>query len=355
VDLILSTAQPMLNAAPPDLKVLEVGVRPRGAPGGQPGGGGPGQGGMMGGGIQGGFGGQGGFGNQGGPVIVPMQPPNAGDLDKQSRDLRQLATQEYNAKKGDTGGRLINDAAALEQTNEILWVSRDDVRANKDRIARGAREGQSVTHHLNTPLTVPSRNDEQVLEVAKINMEPEYCYKAVPVLTPHVYRLANLTNKSKLVLLPGEATMYMGTDFVGRMDLPLVAIGEQFTAGFGVDPQVQVQRQMIDKSKEMKGGNQVLKHEYRILLSSYKAQPVKLQLWDRLPHGENDTVGISLVKAAPETSSDALYLREQKPHNLLRWDLKLEPTMNGEKALAVTYEFKLEMDRNMAIGSFSSK
>ena len=33
------------------------------------------------------------------------------------------------------------------------------------------------------PLTVPSRNDEQVLEVAKINMEPEYCYKAVPVLT----------------------------------------------------------------------------------------------------------------------------------------------------------------------------
>jgi len=29
-----------------------------------------------------------------------------------------------------------------------------------------------------------------------------------------VYRLATLTNKSENVLLPGEATMYVGADFV---------------------------------------------------------------------------------------------------------------------------------------------
>ena len=54
-------------------------------------------------------------------------------------------------------------------------------------------------------------------------MKPDYYYKAVPVLTPHVYRLADLVNKSEYVLLPGEATMYVGSDFVGRMNLPLVA------------------------------------------------------------------------------------------------------------------------------------
>src|SRR5262249_35548675 len=146
-----------------------------------------------------------------------------------------------------------------------------------------AHEGQSVTYHLDAHLTVPSRNDEQVLEVARLNMEPDYFYKAVPVLTRHVYRLANLSNKSKYVLLPGEATMYQGTDFVGRMDLPLVAIGEQFTVGFGVDPQLQVARQLLDKGRAMQGGNQVLRYDYRILVSSYKAQPVSVQVWDRLP------------------------------------------------------------------------
>ena len=146
----------------------------------------------------------------------------------------------------------------------------------------------------------------------------------MPILSTHVYRLADLTNKSNHVLLPGEATMYIGTDFVGQMNLPLVAIGEQFTAGFGVDPQLQVQRQMIDKSRTTQGANQVLRFEYRILVSSFKTEPVKLQVWDRLPHSETEAVGVSLLKATPELSKDAMYQREQRPNNLLRWDVTVD-------------------------------
>src|SRR3954463_7584982 len=100
-----------------------------------------------------------------------------------------------------------------------------------------------------------------------------------------------MTNTSKYVLLPGDATMYVETDFVGQMSLPLVAIGEQFTVGFGVDPQLQIQRQMTDKSRATQGGNRVLRYESRILASSYKAERAKLQVWDRLPLAETDTIG----------------------------------------------------------------
>src|SRR5262249_33782321 len=152
-----------------------------------------------------------------------------------------------------------------------------------------------------------------------------------------------------------EATMYQGTDFVGRMNLPLVAIGEQFTVGFGVDPQMQIVRQMTDKTKTTQGGKQGLKFEYRILVNSYKPEPVNLQVWDRLPHAEMESVGVSLLKSAPELSKDSLYLRECRPNNLLRWDLKIEPTMNGEKAYAVNYEFQMALDKNMAIGGLLTK
>jgi hypothetical protein len=323
VDLTLSTAQPLLNAAPPDLKTLEVALAPKGS--GQP----------------------------------PMGVANPGlqmDNFEKAKQLRGQAGQEYNKKDAQSGGRLINDAAALEQTNEFLWTSRDEIlHAQKKNPAGINREGQSVTYHLNARFSVPSRNDEQVLEVTRLTMEPEYFYKAVPVLTSHVYRLANLTNKSNYVLLPGEATMYMGKDFVGRMDLPLVAVGEQFTAGFGVDPQLQVSRQMVDKSRSMQGGNQVLRYEYRILVSSYKSEPVKVEVWDRLPHAETENIAVSVVKPEPEISTDPIYVREQKPNNLLRWDLKVDPTMNGEKAKTIRYEFKLELDKQMTIGSFQSK
>jgi hypothetical protein len=328
VGMTLSTAQPMLNAAPPDLKVLEVAVMPRGQPN---------------------------------PMPQGIANPNAMEFNQRAKELRSQGQQEFLKKDVANASKQYNDAAALEATWQLLFSSREEIEALRGQprgvvLSRGnGDEGPSVTCHLPTKLSVPSRHDEQIIEVAKIDMTPEYFYKAVPALTAHVYRQANITNKSKYVLLPGEATMYQGTDFVGRMNLPLVAIGEQFTVGFGVDPQMQIVRQMTDKTKTTQGGNQVLKFEYRILVNSYKPEPVNLQVWDRLPHAEMESVGVSLLKSAPELSKDSLYLRECRPNNLLRWDLKIEPTMNGEKAYAVNYEFQMALDKNMAIGGLLTK
>jgi uncharacterized protein (TIGR02231 family) len=255
--------------------------------------------------------------------------------------------------------RLLNEAAAIEQNLDLMQRP-EEVRANlksgKNPIAGPAgTDGPSVTYHLPNKLTVPSRGDEQVVEVVKLKLAPKYYYKTVPVLNTHVYRLADLVNKSEHILLPGEATMFQGTDFVGRMPMPLVAVGEEFTAGFGVDTQLQVQRQMIDQTRSTAGGNQVLKYDYRILVSSFKNAPVQLQVWDRLPKGETESVGVILIKTEPELCKDAIYLRESRPNNLLRWDVEVPANCNGEKALPITYEFRMELDRQMAITGFKSK
>jgi uncharacterized protein (TIGR02231 family) len=336
----------MLNAAPPDLQMLAVAVVPRGTPAAgpivrtPPAGQAPANAMDPGANL--------------GAIPNPQGLATAADLENTAKDLRRRAQQELNQRKGKAGNEIWNYAGALDQARDLV-LNPEGRLSVKEKPRSGQNEGPSVTYHLNARLTVPSRNDEQVLEVAKLDMTPEYFYKAVPVLTPHVYRQANLTNKSDYVLLPGEATMYNGTDFVGRMNLPLVAIGEQFTIGFGAEPQLQANRQMIDKARTMQGGNQVLKYEYRILVNSYKKERVKLQVWDRLPFAENETMGVSLVKANPDVSKDSLYLREDRPHNLLRWDLEVDPVMNGEKAQAIQYEFKLELDKQMSIGSFQSK
>ena len=70
---------------------------------------------------------------------------------------------------------------------------------------------------------------------------------------------------------------------------------------------------------------------------------------------ENDTIGVSLLKTSPDLSKDALYQREQRPNNLLRWDVEVPANCNGEKAVPITYEFRMELDRQMAITGFQSK
>ncbi len=329
VDLMLSTAQPMLNASPPVLGKLEVNVVPRSslvAGGGSPGGGAPGA--------------------FGGGAFNSTQ--TADFYKNQALSLRADAMTLGNSGDWKEAERLLNEAAAADQTLDLM-KSRDElVRPSTKRLAGKSNDGPSVTYHLPHKLSIPSRNDEQVVEVAKLSLVPKYYYKSVPVLNANVYRLADLVNQSQRVLLPGEATMYLESDFVGRMAMPLVAIGEEFTAGFGVDPQLQIARLMMDKSRSTSGANQVLKYDYRILVNSYKTEKVQLQVWDRLPLSqEAETTMINLVKTTPELSADKLYLREQRPKNLLRWDLQIEPAMNGEKALAINYEFRLELDKQM--------
>jgi hypothetical protein len=336
VKMTLSTAQPMLNASPPELSMLQPILVTRGAPGAPP---------MPG----------------GKPAPFAQTTPSAQLLDM-ANSFRDKAGANYRSGKSkdqQDAAKFLNDASAFEQNLELMQ-SPAEVIANLKKAGKGVSgpsgtDGPSVTYHLGSKLTVPSRGDEQVIEVVKLNLAPKFYYKTVPVLNAHVYRLADLCNKSEHVLLPGEATMYQGSDFVGRMPMPLVASGEEFTAGFGVDTQLQVQRQMVDQTRSTAGGNQVLKYEYRILVSSFKKDPVQLQVWDRLPKGETESVGVILGKTTPELCKDGLYLRESRPNNLLRWDVEVPANSSGEKAFAINYEFRMELDRQMAITGFQSK
>jgi hypothetical protein len=156
------------------------------------------------------------------------------------------------------------------------------------------------------------------------------------------------------VLLPGEATVYVGSDFVGRMRLPLVAAGEPFVAGFGVHPQLQVSRRLVHKSRSVQGGNQLFDYEFRIGLRNYRANPVKVQLWDRLPKPEGEAVAVSLVKTSVELSKDASYLRTARTDNLLLWDIQVPPGTIGDKTMYLNYEFRMEYARDLPQPRFVS-
>ncbi len=163
------------------------------------------------------------------------------------------------------GGAMLKSAAATDQVEELRIADKQPTRSTTTD-----REGPSAAFPISGPLTIPSRRNPQLLDVARVELAADYFAKATPVLTPRVYRLAKLTNQSDLVLLPGEATVYVGSDFVGRMNLPLVAAGEPFIAGFGVDPHLQVSRHLVHKGRSVQGGNQVFDYEFRLGLRNYR-------------------------------------------------------------------------------------
>lgn len=343
VDLTLSTATPLFNAAPPELAVLEV----------QP--------------VADGM--DTGSNANSSANSVPVQQAASSNvylnvdgkfaLQRAGSNLRQQKELQSSAEAFVAKGQKLeadqayNAAAAVAQADELMR-DREELKAERRRPSAG-REGQSVTFHLDRKLSIPWRDDEQLVEINRLSLPAEHLYKAVPVLTPHVYRLANLTNSSQQVILPGEASMYVGSDFVGRASLPLVAVGQSFTAGFGVDPQIQVERQLVDKTRSVQGGNQVQKFDYRISVSNYKSEEVTLQLWDRIPHAEGEAITVTLASITPALSKDEAFVRDQQAKGLLRWDLTLAPNSSGPKASSVSYQYKLEYARDAAIGNIFNR
>jgi hypothetical protein len=241
-----------------------------------------------------------------------------------------------------SGGATLNMQAANNQADELRVTP-----TTGSGSPAGEKDSPSVTFAIMGSLDVPSRRDPQLLEIGRVELPAEYYAKAVPVLTPRVYRLAKVTNASDFVLLPGEATVYVGSDFVGRMRLPLVAAGEPFNAGFGADPQLQVSRRLVSKSRSLQGGNQIFTYDFRLGLRNYRTNPVKFQLWDRLPRAQGEAIAVNLIKTSAPLSTDPMYQRNLLTDNLLRWDFELPQGTIGEKTKYLSYEFRLEYARNL--------
>jgi uncharacterized protein (TIGR02231 family) len=316
VGLSLSTAEPTMVAAAPTLKPMTVTLtRPRSAatPESQQ------------------------------QVAGPGMAGEFGDIKK------LLSARRKQARKGKAAQRELGRLAVSNQMMELKADSRavDRIQRATKKFAR--REGVSVTYNLGKGLSMPSRSDQQIVTIAALTADAGFTLVATPLLTDYVYLQAELLNDSDTVLLPGQASMFRNGEFVGKSQLPLVTAGEKFTAGFGIDSQLQVTRELEDKKTRIQGGNRIDTYQYRITLSNYKNTAAELRLLDRLPHNDKDLIKIELLKTEPELSKDSEYLRTTAKKGILRWDMELMPNTIGESATVVTYSFTMEYDKNMQI------
>ena len=288
------------------------------------------------------------------PMLValsnPAQTQQAGPPAFMAEQARQYqASRKANIKKGITANTELNWLAINNQAF-FFNAGQKELQEFQQQIAEISRtEGISVTYDLPGRLTLPSRSDQQLVTIASINARADFTLIATPLLTDYVYLQADLLNDSDIVLLPGQAGMFRDGQFVGRSRLPQVTIGETFTAGFGIDSQVHVTRELEDKKTHIQGGNRIDTYDYRFTLSNYKNTPVELQLLDRLPYTDDNSIKIELAKTEPELSTESEYLRTAKKKGILRWDMKLAPNTIEKDATIVKYSFTMEYDRNMQI------
>ena len=329
-ELALSTAQPSLVASSPLLEAMEIDLtetptrysrRPLSE--GMPGMAGKGQ--------------------------LMQQAEQVQYIDR-SDDFQQLIQRrKSNISFGRTAQIALNSIAFDNQMLEFEADKKEQKQMTSQmrRIAR--TEGVSVMYKVPGKLSLPSRSDQQLLTIATISADAEFTLLATPLLTDYVYLQAKILNDSDTILLPGSASMYRNGEFVGKGRVNLVTIGQDFTAGFGIDSQVQVTREFKDKKIETLWGNRIDDHKYEIRIDNYKDTAVKLRLLERLPYTENPNIEITLSQPSHKLSDAQEYQQTERKKGILRWDLNLKPNSTGSKATVLSYGFTMKYDNDMHI------
>ena len=199
-------------------------------------------------------------------------------------------------------------------------------------------------------MSLASRSDQQMVRIMQTDMPSEFYHVAVPVLTSFVYREAELKNASDEDLLAGPMTVYLDGRFVGQGEIPTVARGQRFVVGFGADPQLRARRELVDKEDNLQGGNRETRFEYRLVVENYSGEAMPVRVLDRLPHAENGAdIEVTLGDASDPLSDDELYVRDERPMGLLRWDVDAPADASGEDARLIEYAYTVEYDRQYVV------
>lgn len=248
-----------------------------------------------------------------------------------------------------TLNRAARDLQLLDFNNSL-----SEIRAEQKQ-SRESTEGVSVSYRLANRTSLPSRSDRQLIQIAALPLKGDFYRLATPVLTDFVYDEARLTNSSELVFLAGPVATFLGGEFVGRGDLPTIAVGESFTVGLGIDSSLRAERTLVDKSERIQGGNRVVDFTYELVLENFGDKATKVRLIDRLPTVGEDDIKVTLVKSDVPVSDDSTYQLMSRRNGILRWDVEVPAQAMGANRKVIRYTMQIEYDKQLSIVGMPNK
>ncbi|MGZ3715916.1 MAG: DUF4139 domain-containing protein, partial [Ktedonobacterales bacterium] len=192
--------------------------------------------------------------------------------------------------------------------------------------ATAERSGAAQIFHLPGRSDVPSDGMPRTLGIGDYDLPCRLDYVTAPVLASGAHLRATATNTTGQVLLPGELHIFhVGPavdEYVGATQLDLTAENADLKLYLGVDDNITVKRELIerdtDKGSILQGGVRRITIGYRVTLSNRTGSPQRIVLKDRLPVPRNERIKLRVLDMRPQPSAHTKL--EQ-----LTWELQLAP------------------------------
>jgi uncharacterized protein (TIGR02231 family) len=233
-------------------------------------------------------------------------------------------------------------AGAMPQTQamEDLDVTLEEETFLELASATVSESGAALTYQIPSRADVPSGNEPRKVTVGTFKLRPELDAVTVPRLEPVCYRRARVKNESPYTLLPGQAQLFEGDDYLGATPLEFAAPGREFELALGADERLRVERKLIgrDVDKTLLADRRRIRYKYKIEVENLREASQVVFVRDQLPVSRHEQIKVKLDGATPQPA-------KHSDLNQLEWKLTLAPATKQ----TVQFEFSVEFPRAMEV------
>ncbi|MEM1375485.1 MAG: mucoidy inhibitor MuiA family protein [Pseudomonadota bacterium] len=258
-------------------------------------------------------------------TLSSAQPDGQTDATPVSRRVATIFDPEEKLSRN--GIRLESEAAEAP----VVAMAQDAGRAT----AIADFDGPVVRYSFPGPVTVLGGGDLQLIALSPLEAETDRYLAAAPRFDEHAYIMADFTNESGEVMLPGALRLYRADVLVGEGFLPLIAQGQEATLGFGPELTVALETVFVDVQTGDRGiirGQST--REDRVILSAENTGPEaqKVVLRYAVPTSQQEDLEVRVGMDPPPSAEDV-----DDQIGVMEWMLTLAPGAREE----ITLDFGL--------------
>lgn len=208
-----------------------------------------------------------------------------------------------------------------------LSVNRDQQVVATEMAApfRGAADFSGATVIYRYPGTVDIRNgvEDLRLPLDTLQLDATVWAEAAPARDTIAYRVAEFTNTTQEVLLPGQVLLFTDGTMIGFDQLPLLAAGADMQMGFGPLDRIRLTRAVPNRTTGDTGlfsSATQLRESAVITVENLTDRDWDLLLRDTVPYSEQDDLQVTVTATPAVTRTDP-----EGQRGILEWDLLLAP------------------------------
>jgi uncharacterized protein (TIGR02231 family) len=213
--------------------------------------------------------------------------------------------------------------------------------------ARAQERGIAVVYRLPRKAAVKSDGSEHKLAISSQILSAKFEYSTYPRASSYAYLGSRVRNAKELQLLAGRVNIFLEGDFVGTSSIDNIGPGEEFDLYLGVDENVKVKREQIEKKVDdvliagIPAPTRRTTFKYKTTIENYKNKKIKVIFFEAMPVSEDERLKIKIVNVSLEPKEKDWKDRK----GVWRWELELEPKQKQE----ITYTFSIEHPRDMQV------